>query len=53
MLSADSTDSPTALYDSPNMAYAIANLGSISTARRKKGMAAAVPEDTTTFIPVL
>ena len=36
VLSADSTDSPIALYASPKFAYAIANLGSISTARWKK-----------------
>ncbi len=53
VLSADSTDSPSALYASPKMACAIANLGSISTARRKKGIAAAFPEDTTAFSPML
>ena len=53
VLSADSTDSPTALYASPRLAYAMANLGSMSTARWKKGMAAAFPEDRFTFIPVL
>ena len=50
VLSADNTDSPIPLYESPKLAYAIANLGSISTARRKKGMAAALPEDKFTFI---
>ena len=45
VLSADSTDSPSALYASPSVACAIANSGSISTARRKKGIAAAWPEE--------
>src|ERR1700749_3027367 len=58
VLSADNTDSPIALYDSPRLAYASENSGSISTARLKKGMAAAFPrdtvsEDTATFMPVL
>jgi len=51
--SADRTDSPIALYLSPKWAYAIANFGSISTARRKKGIAAALPDEKFTFIPVL
>ena len=41
------------LYPSPKWAYAIANFGSISTARRKKGIAAALPDEKFTFIPVL
>src|ERR1019366_1090292 len=53
VLSADNTDSPTAPYEKPKLAYAIANLGSSSTARRKKGRAATCPEDKVTFIPVL
>ena len=53
VLSADSTDSPSELYESPRMACAIANSGSISTARRKKGIAAAWPEDMTVLSPML
>jgi len=53
VLSADKTDSPTELYESPKLAYAIAKFGSSSTARRKKGMAAEFPEDMTTLIPLL
>ena len=52
MLSAESTDSPLPLYASPRTAYAIANFGSMSMARRKKGVDATSP-DTISFIPVL
>src|SRR4029434_6546739 len=53
VLSADSTDSPTSLYLSPRCACAMAKFGSISTARRNKGMAAALPADRFNFMPVL
>ena len=53
VLSADSTDSPSALYASPSAACAMANSGSISTARRKKGMLAAWPEELLALRPML
>ena len=53
VLWADSTDSPTVLDDSPTLACAMANSGSISTARWKNGMAAAFPDERFTFTPVL
>ena len=53
VLSADSTDSPIELYISPRLAYAIANLGSISMARLRNGTPAASPPERENFSPAL
>ena len=52
-LSTANTGCPVSPYLSPKCAQAIANWGSISTARRKKGIAEAPKADRFTFCPVL